>query len=191
MKSLNSIGMKKSVYLRAFELSDLDLLNQWHNDDDLNLLTGGRKYFVSSELDRKWLEDKMNNNTTQIYCAICDMETHKIIGSISLNNIDFINRNAFWGGIVIGESSNRNISHSVQAVYQMLDHGFSQLNLHKIYGHWLEDNKASLLLGEIFKFKNEGLLRDHVFKNNKFNNVVVKSLLKSEFEENKQEYLNI
>ena len=43
------------VYLRAFEITDLTLINKWHNDDEINSLTGGNKYFVSSEYDKKWL----------------------------------------------------------------------------------------------------------------------------------------
>jgi RimJ/RimL family protein N-acetyltransferase len=56
------------VYLRAFETEDLELINEWRNDEDIFALTSGNKYFISKSLDEKWLKDKMVNNQS-IDCA--------------------------------------------------------------------------------------------------------------------------
>jgi ribosomal-protein-alanine N-acetyltransferase len=183
--------MKFDVYLRAFEIEDSILINKWRNDAEIQFLLGGNKYFVSLEREKKWVEEKIFNNNQEIYWAICLDNNTEMIGYISLNKIDLLNRNAFWGGIVIGDKKNRQLQKSIQAVYLMLEHGFSQLGLHKIYGQWLECNEVSLLLGDFFKFQIEGILRDHIYKNNKFNNMIIKSLLKSEFEENRTKYLRL
>jgi RimJ/RimL family protein N-acetyltransferase len=177
------------VFLRAFEMDDSILINKWRNDTEIQFLLGGNIFFISLEREKKWVEEKIFNNNQEIYWAICLERNKEMIGYLSLNKIDLLNRNAFWGGIVIGDKKNRQFTSTLQAIYLMLEHGFSQLGLHKIYGQWLEDNMASLLLGDIFKFQQEGKLRDHIYKNNKFNNVIIKSLLKSEFEKNKDSYL--
>jgi ribosomal-protein-alanine N-acetyltransferase len=98
---------KHSVFLRAFEKDDLFLLNEWHNDENINSLTTGRKYFVSSEYDKKWIEERVLDNYNQVYCAICDNETKKMVGYTSLTKIDYINRKAFWGGLIIGDKKSR------------------------------------------------------------------------------------
>lgn len=178
-----------NIFLRAFEIEDSNLINKWRNDDEIQSLLGGNRYYVSLHKEKKWVEEKIFNNKEEIYWAVCLKTTKEMIGYISLNKIDLLNRNAFWGGIIIGDKKNRQLKNTLQAVYLVLEHGFYQLGLHKIYGQWLENNEASLLLGETFNFKTEGILRDNVFKNNKFNNVIVKSLLKNEFEKNVNEYL--
>lgn len=174
--------MKESIYLRAFELSDLPLINQWHNDPDINLWTGGRQYFVSIEYDRQWIEEKIFNNNTQIYCAICEVGSKEIIGYISLNDINLVNRNAFWGGIVIDQSV-RGEGYATKAAVQILKYGFFTLGLKKISGKWLVQNTVSIFMAKMLGFIQEGVLRKEVFKNNQFCDVLVMSILKEEFEE--------
>jgi len=176
------------VYLRAFEYTDLELINKWHNDEEINLMTGGNKYYISSEYDKKWLEDKMLNNTKNIYCAVCIKKNDKMIGFISLNNIDYRNRKAYWGGMLIGDKEERNKGYATNAAYLMLRHGFEELCLNKITGHWIEDNKASILIGKMMGFKQEGKLKDEVYKNDKYNNVIIMSLFKDDFKYVKENF---
>ena len=86
------------VYLRAMEYSDLDFLNRMHNDEDINRNTAGNKFFVSSEYDRKWLENKMMDNQKQIYLMVCLKETDQAIGYTSLSDIDHWNKKIFLSG---------------------------------------------------------------------------------------------
>lgn len=173
--------MAEELHLRAFEYEDLELINRWHNDEEINSMTGGAKRYVSSEYDKKWLEDKMLNNSTNIYCAICTKNKNKIIGFISLNTIDYINRKAYWGGLLIGDKEERNKGYATNATYLMLKYGFEELGLNKITGHWLEDNKVSIILGKMMGFKQEGKLKDEVYKNGRFNNVIIMSLFNDDF----------
>jgi ribosomal-protein-alanine N-acetyltransferase len=175
--------MGNPIFLRAFEISDLELLNKWHNDDQINILTGGRKHFVSKEYDKKWLEDKMLNNANQIYCAICCSENGKMIGYISLTGIDFVNRNAFWGGIIIGDLNARSKGYASKAAILLMNHAFFELGLLKVYGNWLAENKVSIFTAKMIGFKQEGILRSHIFKNNVLHDVLIMSILKNEFEQ--------
>jgi len=45
------------VYLRAFELADYKVSLRWRNDDKLWSALCGPKYFVSSENEKKWIEN--------------------------------------------------------------------------------------------------------------------------------------
>jgi RimJ/RimL family protein N-acetyltransferase len=180
-----------NVFLRAFEMDDLPLINKWHNDEDINSLTGGNKYFVSSYYDKRWLEDKMLNNKDNIYCAICKKKTGNMIGYVSLNDIDYRNRKALWGGIVIGDKESRNKGYASNATFQLLQYAFEELGLNKVTGNWLQSHKTSLLLGQLFGFKKEGVLRSEVFKGGEYHNVVIMSMLKQEYQLLKQNYGNI
>jgi len=176
------------VYLRAFEIEDYKLINKWRKDEEIQSLTGGNKFFVSSEREKKWVEDKIFNDINEIYCAICLKENNKMIGYISLNNIDLRNRKAFWGGMLIGDKSERNKGYATNAAYLMLKYGFEELNLNKITSEWLEDNKASIIIGKMIGFKQEGIFKKEIYKNGKYNNVIIMSLFKDNFKYLKENF---
>ena len=52
-----------------------------------------------------------------------------------------------------------------------------------IYSHILEYNIASQRLHEKIGFKKEGVLRERVYKNGKYHNLIVWSILKGELNE--------
>jgi ribosomal-protein-alanine N-acetyltransferase len=166
------------ISLRAFELSDLMLLNAWHNDANINALTGGQQYFVSSEYDKKWIEDKIFNNQKHVYCMICN--TSWAVGYISLTDINWVNRTANWGGVII-DPQHREKGAATQAALQMLEYGFFELGLQKITGKWLIENTVSIFMAKILGFVQEGVLRKDVFKGGQFHDIIIMSMLKEEF----------
>jgi RimJ/RimL family protein N-acetyltransferase len=168
------------MILRAFEPSDLPLINKWHNSQELNMLTCGRKYFISEEYDKEWLNDKIFNNTFQVYLAICS-DPSTMIGYISLNEINSVNRTAQWGGVFIGNDYFRNKGYATEAAINILKYGFLELNLQKISGHWLNAHLTSIMMGKLLGFKQEGVLRREVYKNGIYNDVIIMSMLKEEF----------
>lgn len=176
------------VYLRAFELEDYKIINKWRKNEEITKLVGGNKYFISSERDRKWVEEKIFNDKINIYLAICFKETDEMIGYLSVVNIDWRNRNAEWGGIIIGDKEFRKKGLAKESAYLMLDYIFNELGLHRFYGYWLTSHKKSIQMGLKLGFKQEGILRECLYKNNKFNNLNILSILKKEFEEFNYEF---
>ena len=172
------------VRLRALRMTDLGMINIFHNDEEINALTGGRKRFVSAEYDEQWLKDKMLNNENQVYCGIA---IDSLIGYTSLNNIDLVNRHADWGGIIIQQAM-RGKGYGTQAALQMLKYGFHELGLEKISGQWLMQNMVSITMAKMIGFVQEGILRRDRFKNNQWYDMLIMSLLKEEFEIKYKEY---
>ncbi|HEY4800579.1 MAG TPA: GNAT family protein [Bacteroidia bacterium] len=68
-----------------------------------------------------------------------------------------------------------------EALASVIDYGFQKMNLHRIEAMVGAANIPSLKLMEKFKFKKEGHLREHYFKNNRMEDSLVFSLLKSEY----------
>lgn len=67
------------------------------------------------------------------------------------------------------------------AAKEMLKFVFEELNMNKVYGYWLESNLASLKMSKKLGFVEEGLLREHVYKDNRYHSVYYLSLLRSEY----------
>lgn len=172
---------KYKVYLRAFELDDYLLIHKWRCNDEIQSLLGGNKYFVSLEREKKWVEEKIMNNINELYLAICLKSGDEMIGYIGVKDFDRLNRKALMHGMIIGEKKNRNLINSTEALFLLLDYLFSEMGLHRVYGYWLEEHVSSILFGEMLGFKKEGILRDAVFKNNKYHNYVLASVLESDF----------
>ncbi|MER1956094.1 MAG: GNAT family protein [Solibacillus sp.] len=184
--------MENKIYLRAFEHSDLDLLNSIRNDDTLFSTTTGNKYYISSEHDKKWIEDKIFNNSNQLYLVICCSEKHQPMGYTSANNIDYLNRKAEWGGMVISKDFNSK-GMGTEAGYLFLDHLFGELGMNMVYAYVNENNKASYRLSEKYGFTKDGLIRDFVYKQNRFHNAYIFSMLRGEYEKlqlNRNESIN-
>ena len=170
------------VYLRAFEPGDYKLINLWRSTPGMYDLTKGNIVYISLEQDRRWVEEKIfGDKSKEIYWSIVLLESSEMIGYISLNNIDLRNRKAEWGALVIGNPANRKGGYAVQASILMLQYAFEEMNLHRVIGYWLDDNQPSLFLGLSVGFKREGVFREHVFKNGGYHDVIIMSLLESEF----------
>jgi [ribosomal protein S5]-alanine N-acetyltransferase len=185
--------MKKNresqVYLRAFELDDYILTHKWRCDDEIQDLLGGNKYFVSSEREKQWIAEKTIGSNNELYLAICKKNNNEMIGYTGVKDIDRINRQALVHGLIIGDKKNRNLTYSTEALFLLLNYLFSEMGIHRVYGYWLEEHKSSLLFGKMLGFVKEGILRDAVFKNNRFHNLVLGSILEVDFENIKKRFL--
>lgn len=171
-----------SVFLRAFEPDDYLLTHKWRHDPNIQRLIAGHRRYVSTEMEKEWVRSKMMNNTTDIYWAICtNDERKKMIGYISVNNIDHWTRIANAGGIVIGDREEQNAFAAIEAGLLQLEYVFEELNMHKIYGSCLVEHKTSLIMAMAVGYQLEGTLRDNKFKAGKYHDEYIYSLLEDEY----------
>ncbi len=168
------------VYLRAFEIEDYKKSIKWRNDQNIWKSTGGNYFFVSSEREKKWIENAIFNDKNNIRLAICLKENNQYIGNVNLVNIEWINRQAEFS-IFIGEKKEWRKGYATEATKLMVDFGFNQRNLNRIYLTVLENNKVAIHLYEKMGFKKEGILREALFKDNKYYNLIIMSILKKEY----------
>jgi len=180
----------KFVYLRMIEPGDVEQTYRWHNDYELQKMTCGPIRIVSKEIEKNWVMSKTACNMKDIYLSVCLNESDKMIGVISINGIDFLNRKCECGGILIGEKEYRDGVAYRDALKMMRSYVFEQLNMNKLTGRCLEEHILSRADMESAGYKLEGVLRDEVFKNGSFHNVMSYSLLRSEYEEMKSLYDN-
>ena len=175
--------MTTKVYLRAFEPGDYIQINKWRNNRKLQELTAATFYHISSETDKAWVIEKMKFSQKEFYFAICAKETDQFIGYCSLVDVDYVHRKCNWGGIVIGERREGGKNDAFEAAFLLMQYTFNELNLNRVMGYWLEGHEGSLKMAKRLNFQHEGMLRQSVFKNGRWYNQLVMSLLKSDFDE--------
>lgn len=170
-----------NIYLRLFEPSDFEQTYQWRNDMSIVESTCGTIRFVSKEIERNWVATKSTSNNRDIYLAICSNETNAMIGYISINDIDYINRKCVFGGIVIGKENETGFAAYIESVQLILSYVFDQLNMNRISESCLSSHKTSIAQSEAFYFEREGLERESIYKNGKYHDVITFSLLRKDY----------
>lgn len=174
--------MENRIYLRALEINDYVLINKWRNNSEIKKNFAANSLFISSERDKKWVEDRIFNDRKDITLAICLKENDIIIGFTSIKDIDHWNKKVEWSGIVIGEEKDRGKGYSLEVQKLVLRYLFYDLGMNRVYAYQLENNEASISMVKSIGFEVEGVLRESLFKDNKHQNLLIISILKSEFE---------
>lgn len=167
------------VYLRALEPDDYKISIEWRQDPQIWSMLVGRRYFVSEQIEKKWIEATYDNSK-QVSLAICDSATNTYIGNISLKNIDFFNKSASFA-ILIGNKEYWNGGYGTQATLLLLNHAFMDLGLERVQSIILSDNIGSIKMHEKCGFIQEGILRKAVYKSGRHQNLTLMSVLKEDF----------
>lgn len=171
---------KFRVYLRAFEPDDYKETIKWHRDDEIWFMVGGPKYFVSSAYEKKWVENAIWAEN-QIKLGVCLKDNDMLIGFGEITDINWINRSAHCPSM-IGSKEHWGKGLGTEARILLLDFAFRERGFNRIWAEILENNVASIKMLEKCGYKREGLLRSSIYKNGKFHNQVIMSILRDEFE---------
>ena len=168
------------IYLRALEPEDYKTSIKWRNDDVIWSMLGGRKYFVSSAYEQKWVNDAIFNSQ-DIRLAICIKDTNQYIGNVYLTNIDLVNRSAI-SHVLIGEHDYWGRGYATEATKLLLEYAFLELGLNRVEALVLKSNLGSIRMHKKCGYVEEGIKRHSVYKNGKFQDQVLLAILKENHE---------
>jgi RimJ/RimL family protein N-acetyltransferase len=104
----------------------------------------------------------------------------KPIGSCGLHGIDSKDHNATFG-IAIGEKDYWSKGYGTEAARLLINYGFQQLNLHRISSSAVAFNERSIRLHKKVGFREEGRLRQAMFKNGQYHDRVEFGILRQEW----------
>ena len=96
------------------------------------------------------------------------------------SDIDRINKSAHCPSM-IGDRKYWNKGYGSEARLLLLDFAFSERGFNRIWALILDNNIASRRMCEKCGYKTEGLLRQSIYKNGKFHNQIIMSILQEEF----------
>lgn len=173
------------IHLRMFKENDYILINKWRHDPEIQHLVSAPYKYVSLEIEKEWVKAKMSNNKSDIYLAICIKEnedTEKMIGYTSINSIDYINRKAELGGILIGEKKYHNGIVVYNVGLKTLELAFDHLNLNRLSAACLTEHFTSKVQILARGFKLEGTYREAIFKDGTYHDQYTFGILKHEFD---------
>jgi RimJ/RimL family protein N-acetyltransferase len=168
--------------LRELENRDLAKINVWRNDPELISHLAAPYRYINLRVDEEWFENYMRSRSSCVRCSIVDDKDEELYGLISLTNIDQLNQSAELH-LMIGDRENRGKGIGTFAVMEMLRHAFYNLNLHRVELSCLAENTVSAGLYEKCGFRREGVMRKAVFKEGRYTDMYLYSILKEEYME--------
>lgn len=170
------------IYFRALEPDDYKKTHEWRKDILYRQNTMSLTRYVSSDTEKRWLEKAIKDHevgNTFRFCMILK-ERNEMIGLFYIHSIDMRNRTA-GHGVWIGDKNYRGKGYATEARHLALRYAFEELGLKRVEGKCLGSSLESISHIESFGYTKEGVKRSAVFKNGKFNDVYIYSMLKDEY----------
>ena len=157
------------VKLRRIEKADLWHLWEWHEQEELYLFKS-IKSFIS------W-DDLYDNFQKYFFWKrdfIIENDADNIVGTCSYHDINWKNRSCSIS-FAVKEGQDK-LSYLGDALQTIVSFIFNELNLIKIDSYALENSIIDIQAIEKIGFVKEGLLREHIFKNNQYVDVFIFAL---------------
>lgn len=169
------------IYLSPKSILDEDIekYTNWMNDFNVTDYTGRSGHIVTLLGEKEWIEKSAKNNDNRNF-DIIDLDSNTLIGAISLEHFNWIERSAVLG-IFIGDEKYRNNGYGVEAINLLLEYGFKYLNLHSIRLSLLAINERAHKCYLKCGFKDTGRSREEIFLNGKYYDKLHMDILEHEF----------
>ena len=165
------------IILRALEREDMELLRETLNDPEMEKMVLGWSFPVSTIDQNNWF-DKTIGNKTNLRFAI-EFEG-RFVGLSTITEIDWKNRSAFHGVKLI-KSVPKGKGIGFDAVCGTMKYAFEELQLNRLEGGMIDYNIPSIRLYKKCGWKEEGVLRERVFKGNAYHDEIAVAILRSDY----------
>ncbi len=116
---------------------------------------------------KKWFEPEPNQVSEWVVFEVWHKHDKRIIGTGGFSQVDWYNRKANIF-LTIGEPDYWNKNIGTEASRMLIEYGFKELNLHKIYAGIFTPNKRSWMVAEKNGFKLEATLKDECYVDGKY-----------------------
>lgn len=171
------------VYLRMMEMEDVPYKVHWVNDPEVRKSLLFPNFPVSKAATQNWLA-KAALDPSRKDLMICLKSDDSAIGFAGLKGIDIKNWKAeSYLCIGVKEYWGKGLGYEVKKL--ILDYGFNELGLNKIYSYHLADNAAMIRINLKLGGMREGVMREDVFSGGVFLDRVIVSVLKKDFYQTK------
>jgi RimJ/RimL family protein N-acetyltransferase len=164
------------LILSQLKEEDLPFVTEYLQDKIFSDVTSNIPYPYTGEHARFWMKmsrESFENNTGYTF-AVRNKEG-QILGAIGLHDRDDDKAElGYWMGKPFW-----NKGYVTEAATALIDFGFNELQINKIYATYFLDNPASGRIMEKIGMEKEALLKQHLKKDGKYIDVMMYSILKN------------
>lgn len=161
----------KTIYLRPLALEDANgHYPSWLNDPEVCRYNSHGETLYTKKMAQDYISSITDNPTCKVF-AICDKIKDEHIGNISLQAISTKNQSAEFA-ILLGNRNFWGKGVAKEAGKLLVDYGFHNLELHRIYCGTSVANIAMQKLAIYLGMKQEGVRKEAMRKNGQFYDII-------------------
>jgi RimJ/RimL family protein N-acetyltransferase len=173
------------IRFRAIEKADLPSFVRWLNDPEVSQGLSLR-YPLSLAEEEEWFSDMIKRPPQERPMAIEIQpdplkDTWEFVGNCGFIKINWEDRSAEIG-IHIGEKKYWNQGYGTKAMQLLMQHGFDNMNFHRLYLRVFEINQRAIRSYEKAGFRVEGKMREAQYMNGTYVDVLMMSILQHEWQ---------
>lgn len=131
---------------------------------------------ISIDEHFSWIERLKKREDIKFYAVIFD---GKIVGGVSLSNIDILHKRADWAFYLSETSHGRGIGAALE--YKFVSFAFDNFSIEKLNCEVISFNDRVVRLHEKFGFQIEGVRRAHVLRDGESHDAVFLGITKQEW----------
>ena len=168
------------LILRTIEMDDAKIISKLCNDKAIAATTLSIPHPYSLEDARKFIEVCVKDCDKIMVFTIILKSTNEITGTIGLKIEQQYERAelGYWVG-----KPYWNNGYCTEATRAVLEYGFIQLKLHRIYAFYTKGNEASGKIMRKLGMQYEGRLKDHIKKDGIFQDLELYAILSTVYKE--------
>jgi len=166
------------IALRALEFGDLPRRVSWVNTPEIRA-TLMFDYPLSLAKTEKWFRDSLMDDSKKHF-SIMHPDSSEPIGMTGLLQLSHKHQRAQFY-ITIGERDFWGKGIANEVIQLVLEYGFVELNLNKIFLYTIENNQKARKIYEKNGFVAEGVQRQHYFCVGEFQNLHQHAILRSDW----------
>lgn len=164
------------IVLRAPELSDLDTLYEWENDESIWYLSNNLTPFSRFEMEQFILNGNHDIYTDKQFRFMIELKNDQsLIGCIDL--FDFDPHHSRVGVGILIDKAKREQGWASDALDLLIDYSILHLKLHQLYCNILSANVKSMNLFKRKHFSEIGVKKEWVFLEGEYQDEVLLQLI--------------
>ncbi len=177
MKKFFKTPMKTDEFIiKDLELKEIEIARKLHNDKSvLRFLTDASK--VSKIQQSKWFLN-LEQSSKSFRLIIFEKSSMTFIGIFRIDQLDLKNKSVVIGLDITPKQRGKKFS---LKIYHYLLRYIFKMNINRVSLETLETNYVAINLYKKLGFKNEGRLREAIWRDGRFLDCIKFSLLKKEY----------
>jgi len=165
--------------IRPMELADLDILQKWFNDQEINLWSSGG-WPLNTMFSNDILEDKLFTDPSERHRYMILNDHDEAIGTIGFDEFNIPARSASLF-ITLGEKNFWGQGYGTDALIVFVKFLFNQWNLHRLTVDTWDGNERAIKTYQKVGFQIEGRQKEARYVLGQYHDSILLGLLKRDF----------
>lgn len=132
----------KELTLHPISEEDLEYIRIWRNKDNIRLSFINNS-IITKESQKNWY-DLYRKKENDIMFIIVHNASHKKIGAVALYDINFEDKTAEFGRLMIGDDSFRGHNYGLESTKLVIDFAITNLKLKEVILYVFKDNTPAI-----------------------------------------------